>query len=94
MPSVKDFEDVELKEATTIEKTYHIVVFNDPINSFDHVIETFIDVLGHNKIQAEQCAITIHLKGKSSVKTDTYEKLEPMNKALLSALLTSQIEEK
>ena len=45
-----------------------LVVFNDEVNSFDHVIRTLIEVCGHELAQAEQCTLLIHHKGKCSVK--------------------------
>lgn len=54
-----------------------LVVYNDDINTFDHVIQTLIDVCGHEPQQAEQCTLLIHYKGKCSVKNGTYEELTP-----------------
>ena len=34
-----------------------IVLFNDDVNTFDHVIETLIRVCDHDALQAEQCAV-------------------------------------
>lgn len=55
-----------------------LIVFNDNKNTFEHVINTLVDVCGHSKEQAEQCAWIIHSKGKYAVKQGDYEKLSPM----------------
>ena len=46
-----------------------IVLCNDDVNTFDHVIDTLIRVCQHSSEQAEQCAILVHYKGKCTVKT-------------------------
>ena len=69
-----------------------IVVFNDDVNTFDHVIATLMKVCKHTEIQAEQCTWIIHHKGKSQVKRDVYDKLEPMCIALLERGITAEIQ--
>ena len=34
-----------------------IVLYNDDVNTFDHVIDTLIRVCEHEALQAEQCAL-------------------------------------
>jgi ATP-dependent Clp protease adaptor protein ClpS len=69
-----------------------LIVFNDDVNSFDHVISTLIKVCKHTEIQAEQCTWIIHYKGKCQVKRGIYEKLEPMCTALLDRGLFAEIQ--
>ncbi len=57
---------------------HNLVVFNDDVNSFDHVIATLIDVCAHTPEQAEQCTLLIHYKGKCSVKNGSWDELVPM----------------
>jgi ATP-dependent Clp protease adaptor protein ClpS len=45
-----------------------LMLINDDINSFDHVIKSLVDVCGHDKIQAEQCAVLTHIKGGCIIK--------------------------
>jgi ATP-dependent Clp protease adaptor protein ClpS len=61
------------------------------VNTFDHVIETLIRVCKHDAIQAEQCALLVHYKGKCTVKTGTLEELKPQCTALLDAGLSAEI---
>ena len=44
-----------------------IVLYNDDVNTFDHVITTLIYACEHTSEQAEQCAIIVHYKGKCTV---------------------------
>ena len=61
-----------------VDKGYHLIVWNDEVNTFEWVIETLIDVCGHERMQAEQCAWLIHTLGKYAVKEGDYETLKPM----------------
>ena len=42
----------------------HLILYNDDVNTFDHVIDTLVEVCHHTFEQAEQCAIIVHFKGK------------------------------
>jgi len=68
-----------------------IVLFNDEVNTFDNVIEMLIYACEHSPIQAEQCALIVHYKGKCTVKTGIYEELEPRCTLLLEAGLSAEI---
>ncbi len=69
-----------------------LVVFNDDVNTFDHVIESLIKVCKHEVEQAEQCTWIIHFNGKCQVKRGEYEKLAPMCTALLDRGITAEIQ--
>ena len=73
-------EDVLLLEEVT--DLRNLVVYNDDVNTFDHVIQTLIDVCQHTPEQAEQCTFIIHYKGKCTVKVGTYEELHGMCTAI------------
>ena len=68
-----------------------IVLYNDDINTFDHVIDTLIRVCKHTAEQAEQCAILVHYKGKCTVKTGSFDELKPQCTQLLEAGLSAEI---
>ena len=72
-------------------KQNEIVLFNDDVNTFDHVINTLIQVCDHTPEQAEQCSIIVHYKGKCTVKTGAYEDLKPRCSKLLDAGLSAEI---
>jgi ATP-dependent Clp protease adaptor protein ClpS len=82
-------EEVETLEEVAINN--EIVLFNDDVNTFDHVIETLIIVCEHTQEQAEQCAILVHYKGKCTVKTGSFEELKPKCSLLLEAGLSAEI---
>ena len=75
-----------------IDDECHLILYNDDVNTFDHVIDTLVEVCHHTFEQAEQCAIIVHFKGKCDVKTGSYEYLKPLCTALLDAGLSARIE--
>jgi ATP-dependent Clp protease adaptor protein ClpS len=81
----------EVDVLTDEQKNNEIVLYNDDVNTFDHVIETLIYACDHTPIQAEQCAWIVHYKGKCTVKTGVYEELEPRCTILLEAGLSAEI---
>ncbi len=74
------------------DKGYQLIVWNDEVNTFDWVIETLVEICGHNHEQAEQCALIIHLQGKYAVKQGEYEKLKPLCEAILDRGIGATIE--
>ena len=68
-----------------------IVLFNDDVNTFGHVIDTLIRVCNHDELQAEQCALLVHYKGKCTVKTGSFDELKPQCSQLLEAGLSAEI---
>ncbi|WP_339917664.1 ATP-dependent Clp protease adaptor ClpS [Yeosuana marina] len=68
-----------------------IVLHNDDVNTFDHVIETLMHVCDHTPEQAEQCSLIVHYNGKCTVKTGPYKDLKPRCTLLLEAGLSAEI---
>jgi ATP-dependent Clp protease adaptor protein ClpS len=71
-----------------------LVLFNDEINTFDHVIKSLVEVCGHDSIQAEQCALIVHLKGSCEIKSGIKEVLRVMSKSLNAKGLNSRVEDR
>lgn len=69
-----------------------IVLYNDDINSFMWVIQCLVDVCGHDVVQAEQCALIVHNKGKCSIKTGDYDELKLLKDELIRRQLSATIE--
>ena len=70
------------KQETEKNKSRTLILFNDDINTFEHVIDCLVSICDHSEQQAEQCAYITHYKGKCTVKSGSYEKLKPMFVAL------------
>ncbi|NJN34509.1 MAG: ATP-dependent Clp protease adaptor ClpS [Saprospiraceae bacterium] len=88
-------EEIDLEEELSGISTgtpAYLIVHNDNFNTFDWVIDCFIDVLQHSADQAEQLAYIIHHKGKATVKTATLSELKPKKDALCDRGLAAVIE--
>ena len=70
---------------------YEIVLFNDDVHTFDYVIDALMNVCEHDYIQAEQCTVLVHYKGKCAVKTGDFEELKPKCSKLLQLGLSAEI---
>lgn len=89
--SVKEKIQEDVAVLTREEKNNEIVLYNDDVNTFDHVINTLIQACEHTAEQAEQCSILVHYKGKCTVKTGSYKDLKPRCSKLLQAGLSAEI---
>jgi ATP-dependent Clp protease adaptor protein ClpS len=85
-------EDSDVGVLTQLTPSYSLIVWNDEVNSFDWVIETLMEVCGHDLEQAEQCAMIIHNKGKYAVKNGDYDTLKPMCDAITDRGIGATIE--
>ena len=79
------------KEQEISDEPKDLVLFNDEVNTFDFVIETLIEVCGHDHEQAEQCAMIAHYKGKCTVKSGTLTELKPPYEEMKNRKLTVSI---
>lgn len=82
-------EDVSVLEKES--NLNEIVLYNDDVNTFDHVINSLIFACEHTPEQAEQCSIIVHYKGKCTVKTGEFSELKPRCSMLLEAGLSAEI---
>ena len=84
-------EDIEVLEEISTSDIKDLVVFNDDVNTFDHVIETLIKICKHTPEQAEQCTLIIHYRGKCTVKNGSFEELTPMRNAICQRGISAEI---
>ncbi len=84
-------EDVDVMDEIQDVDEHDLVVFNDEVNTFDHVISTLIDVCEHSPEQAEQCTLLIHFKGKCSVKKGDFATLAPMRNAICGRGISAEV---
>lgn len=79
------------EEIVSEEEQWSLVVFNDDVNTFDHVIQTLIEVCKHEPEQAEQCTWIIHFKGKCTVKTGVFDELASMRNAICHRGISAEV---
>ncbi|MFO7852209.1 MAG: ATP-dependent Clp protease adaptor ClpS [Bacteroidota bacterium] len=68
-----------------------LILFNDDYNTFDHVIESLVEICGHDPVQAEQCALIAHHKGSCEVKFGRKRVLLSMQTGLLDRNLSCEV---
>lgn len=91
--SIKWLQEEETDILVKQDRKKALVLYNDDVNTFDFVIESLVKVCGHDLLQAEQCTILVHYKGKCAVKSGSYKELNPLREALLERGLSANIEQ-
>jgi ATP-dependent Clp protease adaptor protein ClpS len=89
-PEVETLTAVDVLEKLTDQ--FDLIVYNDDVNTFDHVTDCLIDICEHEQQQAEQCTWIIHYNGKCQVKKGEYEELAAMCTALHDRGLSAAVE--
>lgn len=69
-----------------------LILYNDDVNTFEHVIKALVEICGHDSVQAEQCALIVHFKGKCEVKSGPVEVLNAMSRSLNAKGLNSKVD--
>ena len=86
-------ETFTLDEILSALKTVHrLILWNDEVNSFDHVIYCLIKYLDYNKTQAQKIADKVHNDGKCAVLEGSFTEMEVYRKILQQEGLTVSIE--
>jgi ATP-dependent Clp protease adaptor protein ClpS len=90
---MQPFEESEVALLEDVVETdvHNLVVFNDEVNTFDHVIDTLMDVCEHTSEQAEQCTLLIHYKGKCTVKNGSWDELVPMRNEICRRGISAEV---
>lgn len=81
----------ELNTKGTKDDNASIILYNDNINTFDHVIGCLVAVCGHSSYQAEQCAMIVHNAGKCNVKSGGLNDMIKMAEVLIDNDLTVEV---
>ncbi len=87
--TIKEEEVALLDE---VSEEYKVLLYNDDVNTFDWVIECLIDICKHDELQAEQCALLVHYKGKAIVKVGGIEEMKTICAALCERDLAAAVE--
>jgi ATP-dependent Clp protease adaptor protein ClpS len=92
MNMVKESPHISDNPVDSIDTGKELILHNDDVNTFEYVIETLIDVCGHQPEQAEQCAILAHTKGKCGIRKGDYALLKSLHDEMIRRGLTTTIE--
>ena len=88
----KTIEETQIEFAHDESLHQKLILHNDNYNTFEWVIETLVDVCKHNPVQAEQCSLLIHNKGKYAVQHGPFEMLKPMKDEIIERGINATIE--
>lgn len=88
----KESPRISNKPVESDEVGKELILHNDDFNTFEYVIETLVEVCGHQPEQAEQCALIAHTKGKCGARTGEFTLLKPMHTEMSRRGLTTTIE--
>lgn len=75
-----------------LSSTHQLILWNDDINTFEHVIECLVKHLQYSAPQAEKIAWIVHNEGKCAVLEGSYNELEIYRKILKAEGLTVSVE--
>jgi len=84
--------EIEIDELILKQNSKTLILFNDEINEFNHVVECLMEYCNHSMYQAEQCTHIVHYKGKYSIKSGAFDELQPIYEALSDNKLTVEIQ--
>lgn len=94
--AVKPFQQEQWEEETDTlsleDEGLSIILYNDEVNTFDHVIKCLMHYCKHSPEQAEQCAWITHFNGKCEVKRGSLVELKATCEALQDKGLSAVIE--
>ncbi len=90
--TIKEKKLPDVSTDTRKDSGKRLILFNDDVNTFDFVIETLIEVCGHDPQQAENCTLIAHLKGKCTIKIGALEDLKPCYEIMTLRRLTVEIQ--
>ncbi|MBD1420154.1 ATP-dependent Clp protease adaptor ClpS [Sphingobacterium chuzhouense] len=76
----------------TVRSSNRLILWNDEINTFDHVIDCLMKHLQYSEGQAEQIAWKVHTEGKCAVLEGSLTEMEIYRKILKSEGLTVSVE--
>ena len=85
-------EEVDISELEDVLNTKKLVLHNDDVNSFDHVIKSIVRILKYELERAEQITYLIHYKGKANAKQGEYSELKPYKDAFTERGIKCTIE--
>lgn len=86
-------ETFTLDEILSSLKTVHrLILWNDDVNTFDHVIFCLMKYLDYSENQAEKIAWTVHNEGKCAILEGSLTEMEVYRKILKQEGLTVSVD--
>lgn len=76
----------------SLKEIHRLILWNDEVNTFDHVIHCLMHYLDYAELQAEKIAWTVHNEGKCAVLEGSFTEMEIYRKILQQEGLTVSVE--
>ena len=93
MPTETQEEALTLEEILAgLKEMHRLILWNDDVNTFDHVIFCMMKYLDYSESQAEKIAWTVHNEGKCAVLEGSFTEMEIYRKILQQEGLTVTLE--
>ena len=90
--STQEKHKLQNESSTETSKNRFLILHNDDVHTFDYVIDALIDICEHDTLQAEQCTMIIHFKGKCNIKGGTFDQLKHMKEQFIKKELNATID--
>ena len=74
-------------------KTHKVTLYNDDVLSFEYITACLVAVCKHTPIQAEQCAVIAHNKGKVDIVSGSFDKMYEILETLSYIKIEASLEE-
>jgi ATP-dependent Clp protease adaptor protein ClpS len=97
---MKYMGDTQTKEETftldeilsSLKVIHRLILWNDEVNSFDHVINCLMKYLDYSESQSEKIAWKVHNEGKCDVLEGSFTEMEVYRKILQQEGLTVSVD--
>ena len=66
----------EVDDATTPDRPWVAIVWNDPVNLMSYVTHVLMELFGYPREKAEAMMLDVHHKGRAAVSSGTREQVE------------------
>jgi len=93
MPTEVQEETLTLEEIlASLKEVHRLILWNDDVNSFEHVIHCMMKYLDYSETQSEKIAWKVHNEGKCAVLEGSFTEMEVYRKILQQEGLTVSVE--
>jgi ATP-dependent Clp protease adaptor protein ClpS len=77
---------------TSLKQMHRLILWNDDVNTFEHVIFCMMKYLDYSEHQAEKIAWKVHNEGKCAILEGSFTEVEVYRKILQQEGLTVSVE--
>ncbi len=75
-------DEVDVERLIDEAEPFKVIIFNDDVNTFEHVIRSLMEVFGHSEAVAQKITLTAHEAGRAVAAVRPREEAEECVRAL------------